>query len=97
MFPATSSDLLAASAVVTANPARLLGIIVNTDGTNAATVTVYDNASAASGVILAKYIVAGSANAAVVPINDGGIVALKGLYCAISGTGAKAIVHYSIG
>jgi len=69
------------------------GVLVLTDGTNDATVKLYDNASAASGVVLWE---------AVVPATDRAfpnmfpfpITFNNGLYLSISGTGAKAIVYY---
>lgn len=87
----TSSGLKTASGVVSASPAVLLGVIA-VGGSAVTTVIVYDNASAASGTILAK---------AVVPINqtahvplDIGVVALNGLYVSIAGAGGEAVVHY---
>ena len=38
-----------ADAAVTTGPGYLKGLIIHTDGTNAVTVSVYDNATAASG------------------------------------------------
>jgi hypothetical protein len=95
--PADSSGLLAASAVVMARPGRLSGLIVLTDGTNAATVTVYDNATAASGKVLAKLIVAGASQSASLNLPSGRVTVDQGIYCSISGTGAAAIVHYELG
>jgi hypothetical protein len=65
---------------------------VNTDGTNAATVTIYDNTSAA-GNILAKFVVPGTSLYGgrnwIRPVG-----AKIGLYAQISGTGASCIVEY---
>ena len=96
-FPATSSGLLAASATVSANIGRFWGLQVLTDGTNAATVTVYDseNSTISGRVELAKLIVAGADRHAEVIFNVG-VVANRGIRVEISGTGANAIVYYSI-
>lgn len=94
---ATSSGLKSSSAVIAARPARLLGLQVLADGTNAATVIIYDNASAASGTILAKVIVDATLTAQDARIPLCGVAANNGIYASISGTGAECIVHYSLG
>lgn len=47
-----SSGTKTASGVMMAGPGRLFGVLVQPDGTNAVTMTIYDNASAASGTKL---------------------------------------------
>lgn len=93
--PSTSTGLLAASAAVHARSAVLTSLIAEGDGTNVATVIVYNNPSAASGTILAKAIVP-SGTRTIHLTFDSPIVGNLGLYVAISGTGAGAIVHYQI-
>lgn len=93
--PATSSGLLSADTAVSAAPCRLLGLQVLADGTNAATVIIYDNASAASGTVLVKVIVDATLTSQDARIPLAGIVANKGLYADVTGTGAEFIVHYS--
>lgn len=44
-----SSDQQTASAIIMAREGRFFGLLVTPDGTNNITITVYDNASAASG------------------------------------------------
>ncbi len=89
-----SSGQLLASAVVKASAAKFYGVEVVTDGTNTATVTIYDNASAAAGTILSQPIVAGAVRfdktQEIPPV-----AASNGLYCNIAGTGAKAIVYFA--
>lgn len=92
---AASSGLLTSSTVVKAAQGFLCSVEVLTDGTNAATVTVYDSAAATTSgkTVLAKTIVAGAA------LHDGRdctypVVAREGLYVVISGTGAAAIVSF---
>jgi hypothetical protein len=90
-----SSGLLADNAVVLARASgqQLCSVLIITDGTNAATVTVYDNAVGGAGKVLFKGTVPGASNFgggdAGLPVNLG-----YGIYMAISGTGANAIVYY---
>ena len=93
--PSSSSTLLTASAVVCKLPAHLTSVQVVTDGTNPATVIVYDSPTAASGNVLCQMLVPGAAGNANIAFNSF-LVANQGLYCSISGTGAKAIVGFII-
>lgn len=99
--PATSSDLQTSSkaiAAVAAVPATLMGAMLVSDGTNAATLTVYDNASAASGLVLAYLTVPASPTETVVQLNlPKEIAAKNGIYASVSGTGAKYVIYYSLG
>lgn len=94
--PATSSGLLAADTAVRTQPSRLLGVSLIGDGTNACNVIIYDNASAASGTVLAKL----SLPASGFPYIDmsamaAGIVANNGLFADVTGTGAAFIIYYA--
>ena len=87
-----SSGLLTSDTAVMAKAGILKALIVLTDGTNDATAILYDNASAASGTVLAKAIVTGSDNM-------GGelniyAIARNGIFLDISGTGAEVIVRF---
>jgi hypothetical protein len=88
----TASGRLDASAQVVGGVAYLTALTVLTDGTNAATVTLYDS-TAASGKIIAKLWVPGAVYSDrmtwVFPVR-----ANVGIYASISGTGANAIVEY---
>lgn len=90
--PAKSSGLKAASAAIVSGPGLLRGLMVEADGTNAATVIVYDAASA-TGTELAKIVVDATLTYESV-VFESGISADTGIYLSISGTGAKAIVLY---
>src|SRR4051812_20404840 len=92
----TSSGLKSADAAILAAPGKLRGVTVLTDGTNAATLIIYDNKSAASGTVLEKLIVAG-ADRCMKVVFDAGVVANAGIYADVSGTGAEYIVHYDMG
>lgn len=97
MGPSTSSGRKTADATIATRPCILKSIILEGDGTNAATVTLYDSASAASGTVLAKLLLPASADQCIV--FDGGpegIECLNGIYADVSGTGAAYIVHYAL-
>ncbi len=91
---ATSSGLKSAAGVIAAMPARLLGVLI-VGGSAQTTVTIYDNATAASGTVLAKGIVAANTTLHI-PLQDAGVASLAGLYCDISGTAGAAIVYYAL-
>lgn len=80
------------SALIRTGACALCSVLVITDGTNAATVIVYDN-TAASGKVVAEFVVAGATG-------YGGrnwifpVAMDNGIYLAISGTGASAVVEY---
>lgn len=88
----TSSGLKTSSAIIATGRYRLGGVLIVTDGTNAATVIIYDALSATS-TILFKGTVPGSANFGgsswEIPIR-----AKTGIYAEISGTGAACVVYF---
>lgn len=67
------------------------GVMVITDGTNPATVILYDN-TAASGTKVFEAVVAGANNAELFSFNNS-IKCDTGLYLDISGTGASCIIY----
>lgn len=91
--PAQSSGLKNADAVISDRESYVHSIIVLTDGTNAATLTLYDNSSAASGTELAKASVVGTSLMSVLDFH-GSIHANNGIFADVSGTGATYIVLY---
>lgn len=92
--PADSSGLKTADAVICARPCILHSIQVTADNTNAATIVLYDHASAASGTVLAKIIVDATTTYADFT-SLAGIQANNGIYADVTGTGAEYIVHFS--
>lgn len=88
-----SSGEKTASAAIKASRGYLGGALVLTDGTNDATVILYDNASAGSGAKLSEMVVAGADNygRVVFPLP---VAFVNGCYASISGTGASCIVYY---
>jgi hypothetical protein len=88
-----SSGLKTSSAVVRAAPGKLCGVEIVTNGTNAATIIVYDHASSASGTVLFKGTVAGTDNYGGATFGFP-VRAASGLYISVSGTEAAGIVYY---
>jgi hypothetical protein len=93
----TSSGLRTSDGIISNAPGRLHGICVGANGTDAATVIIYDNASAATGTVLAKVIVDATATHENIVLPEQGVEALNGLYLDIGGTGAECVVYYSKG
>jgi len=86
-----SSGVIASSAVVSKYPCLLTDLAVYANGTNGATVILYDNASAASGTVIGKVILPTTSYSGGL-INPVPVKALNGVYVSITGTGASAIV-----
>ena len=81
------------SVTIDTGSGELRGVCINTDGSNNATVILYDN-TAASGTKLWEHVVLGA------DITGGffdsfGIEYDTGLYLSISGTGASANVYFA--
>lgn len=94
--PAQSSGLLAADGIVYAGPCYFWGVVAGADNTNAGSVILYDNASAASGTVISKVIVdATTTNAGSMPGVP--VYCKNGLYLDIGGTGAECVVYFSAG
>jgi len=89
---AISSGLKAADTLIYTGRGTLNGVVVNTDGTNAATLTLYDNTSA-SGNVLAQMIVAGADRTNALLFNLA-VRCNNGIYADVTGTGATYTVYY---
>lgn len=99
--PSTSSGLKTTSEQIVVRPCILTGVEVNSDGTNADIVTLYDTADGASGVaagakIIQKLKLAGPDFHIYVSLPEGGVDVLNGIYAVASGTGVEYIVHYKL-
>lgn len=92
MASSISSGVLNANTLVFNGRQRVNALTVFTDGTNDATVSIYDN-SAASGKIAVKGLCVG-ANKVAHFIFENPVFLQDGLYAAVSGTGASFIVYY---
>lgn len=93
MASSISSGVLSASGVIFAGRQRVNAITIFTDGTNAATVDLYDNPVSASGVINVKAKCVG-ANLINHIIFENPVFFQSGLYANLTGTGASFIVFY---
>lgn len=87
-----SSGLQTADATIASGRNRINAITLITDGTNAATLLVYDN-TAASGTVIAKVTAAAIQNTVHV-VFEKPVKAENGLYADVTGTGAGYIVFY---
>ncbi len=88
-----SSGLKTSSAAIVPGPCFFYGVEIITDGTNPATVIVYDHASAASGTEAFKGTVAGTNNFGGI-LNAMPVNMQYGIYATVSGTGAAFIIYY---
>ena len=90
---ATSSGEKTADAIIKGGTCWLASVIIITDGTNDAKLILYDNNSAALGTVLLEMTVKGTDH-------YGGrnymwpVLAKKGVYADVNGTGASYIVEY---
>lgn len=75
-------------------PCQLHGAFVTTDGTNAATLTIYDNQSA-TGKIVREFVVPATQRYGGFHYKEG-IRIDTAIYCTISGTGAAYWIDWSI-
>jgi len=89
-YPARCSGLKSADATIKSGKTVLAAVLVLTDGSNDATLTIYDNTSA-SGTKLLEVTVPAADRYALFPL---WVRANNGLYADISGTGAQYIVYY---
>lgn len=90
--PSTSSGAIAVGTTsVVTRPCRLMSMIV-VGGSAASTITVYDNASAASGTVLAAFSCAASTTWS--DHFGDGLVANNGLTVVVAGTAAVGYIGY---
>ena len=93
MASSRSSGLKTADAVIQTGRNRINAVTLLGDGTNAASLILYDNASAASGTVLAK-VTALAATRLTHILFENPVIAEDGIYADVSGTGAEYIVYY---
>lgn len=91
-FAGTSGEQTS-STVICNRPCRLTAVTVITDGTNDATLKLYDHASAASGTVILEMTVVGANNYGgrnyVTPL-----MTVNGCYAEVSGSNASYIVEF---
>jgi len=89
----TSSGELSSSTAVCASPGYLCTLALH-PGSAACSATVYDNATTNSGTILFELLGTNAGSSVTISFNHP-IYATKGLYVALSGTGAKAHITFA--
>ncbi len=93
MYPCTSSGLQASSAVILNRPGLVHGVTL-LQASAACTLIVYDNATTNSGTAVEQ--VNNNTNTSTVSVKfNHPVECSKGIYAAVTGTGANFIVHYS--
>lgn len=91
---ALSTGVLTSNTSVFSGKNLVNGLIAGGDGTNVATITVYDNTSASGSIIMQVIVPAGQRQVLVFPMRS--IQASLGLYVSVSGTGANAQLYYGV-
>jgi len=95
MASSRSSGLKTADAVIATGRNRVNAITLFSDGTNACSVLVYDNASAASGTEVGKVSIgAASLKTTEHVIFENPVTCENGIYADVTGTGAGYIVYF---
>jgi len=93
MASSHSSGLQTADAAIQVGRNRINAITLLGDGTNAASLIVYDNASAASGTVLAKVTQLATARLTHI-IVENPVICDNGIYADVTGTGAEYIIYF---
>ena len=92
--PSYSSGLKTADGVIRADKGILTGVHVITDGTNDATVLLYDNASAATGTEIFKITVTGTDDSIPINLPNNGVYCKNGIYADITTAGTMGYIVY---
>lgn len=92
MYALTSSGLQASSVAIVAGPAVFYGITL-LQASAACTAILYDNATTNTGTEIEQINNTVNSSTVTVKLSEP-VVCNKGIYLALTGTGAKAIVHY---
>jgi hypothetical protein len=95
MASSRSSGIKSADAVIATGRNRVNAITLLSDGTNACSVVVYDNASAASGTAVGKVSIgAASLKKTEHVVFENPVLCEDGIYADVTGTGAEYIVYF---
>jgi len=90
-----SSGLKEADAAIMATPGYFFGVLLRTDGTNEATIALYDDPDSADGTVLAAFGVPGADLARYWEAPCGTpIWCSHGIWADVTGTDAKYYVYY---
>lgn len=93
MASSRSSGLKTTDAAIAVGRNRINAITLLADATNAASVVVYDDASSATGTVLAKVKVAAGGVLQHV-IFENPVITESGIFADVTGTGAEYIVYF---
>jgi len=94
----TSSGLKTSDTQISPASGRVHHVILLGDGTNAASVVLYDTETGtATGTVLAKLTVPAGDTMAQVAFAEQGVEANRGIWADVSGTGAEFLVGFSRG
>jgi hypothetical protein len=94
MGPSTVSPVITVQTLVVVSGPALLSNIMLHPGSAASTLTIYDNASAGSGTILAILQAVANGSTVIFPFDDSPPQSKNGLTCVVTGTGAQAQIYY---
>lgn len=95
MASSRSSGLKTADAAISTTRNRVNAVTLFSDGTNACSVILYDNASAASGTEVGKVSIgAASLKTTEHVVFENPVLCENGIYADVTGTGAGYIVYY---
>ena len=95
MASSRSSGLKSADAAIAAGRNRVNAITLLSDGTNACSVILYDNATAASGTEVGKVSIgAASLKKTEHVVFENPVICELGIYADVTGTGAEYIVYF---
>ncbi len=95
-YSVTSSGSQNADAQIQSNPSRLHAVQLISDGTNAASVSVYSGTTT-GGLLLATVKVAATTSSPSTVVFFSPVDANNGIFADVAGTGATYIVYYSLG
>lgn len=90
-----SSGLQSASAIIKAGPGRIVGVLFVGDTTFEPTLTIYDNASEASGTEIGFFMVSDETHAETFVYPCGGLRVKNGIYAKLSAEEGDYIIFYS--
>jgi len=93
-YPRYSSGVKTSSAQIKAGPSKFYGVIVTTDGSHAATIVCYNSPTADGKELFPTITIPAAQGAGGITFeSELGIAAPAGIYCTLTGTGAKYVVY----
>jgi hypothetical protein len=95
IFVQRSTEILNSSQLAIRGHSIFFGILVQTDGTNDVTVSLYDNVKGEGKQIIPAQTVLAASSRNVSISMDPPLECTRGIYLVISGTNAKAQIFYS--